>query len=180
MGYSPQVKSLRAQDFGAAQDRKRIFIVGIRNDVFKEFPYQFPSPQFGPGTANPYRTMRNVIGHLEPWPQGEFSTLPFHGHYLTRNRKRGWNQTSYTIVANESHIPLHPSGDPMVYVSKDNWALQGEYNRRLSWKECQLLQCLPPHMQTDGDLGDKYKVIGNAVPPVFAKAIIEPIIKHEQ
>lgn len=180
LGFTPLVKALRAQDFGAAQDRRRIFIVGIRNDIYEKFQYQFPTPQFGPATDQPYRTMQDVIGDMDPWPEGEFYNLPFHGHYLTRNRKRNWNQTSFTIVASASHIPLHPSGDPMVYVSKDNWALQGETNRRLSWKECLRLQCLPEHMETDGSLEDKYKVVGNAVPPVFAKAIIDPIVQYEK
>lgn len=180
LGYTPIVSALRAQDFGAAQDRRRIFIVGIHNDIYKAYPYKFPSAQFGPTTNQPYKTMREVIGDMEPWPEGEFSTLPFHGHYLTRNRKRGWDQTSYTIVASAAHVPLHPSGDPMIFVSKDNWALQGDYNRRLSWRECQRLQCLPLHMKTDGTLEDKYKIIGNAVPPVFARAIITPIVKYEE
>ena len=180
LGFTPLVKALRAQDFGAAQDRRRIFIVGIRNDIYEKFQYEFPVPQFGPSTNQPYRTMRDVIGDMDPWPEGEFSTLPFHGHYLTRNRKRQWNQTSYTIVASAAHVPLHPSGDPMVYVSKDNWALQGQVNRRLSWKECLRLQGLPVHMEADGSLEDKYKIVGNAVPPVFAKAIIEPIVKYEE
>ena len=177
LGYIPNVSALKAQDFGAAQDRKRIFIVGVREDIYKVAPYKFPSPQFGPNTCQPYRTMREVIGDMNPWPEGEFSTLPYHGHYLTRNRKRTWDQTSYTIVANASHIPLHPSGDPMIFVSKDKWALQGTCNRRLSWKECQRLQCLPKEMEFDGNIDDKYKVIGNAVPPVFAEAIISPIIR---
>lgn len=180
LGYTPLVKALHAQDFGAAQDRRRIFIVGVRNDIYKVFPYEFPVAQYGPGTNQPYRTMREAIGDMDPWPKGEFSTLPFHGHYLTRNRKRGWDQTSYTIVASAAHVPLHPSGDPMIFVSKDHWALQGDINRRLSWRECQRLQCLPPHMETDGTLEDKYKIIGNAVPPVFAKAIIEPIVRYEE
>lgn len=180
LGYTPIYKALRAQDFGAAQDRRRVFIVGIRNDVHSVFHYEFPAAQFGPTTNVPFRTMKDVIGDMDPWPMGEFSELPFHGHYLTRNRKRNWDQTSYTIVASAAHVPLHPSGDPMIFVSKDNWALQGECNRRLSWKECLRLQCLPLHMQIDGTLEDKYKVIGNAVPPVFAKAIIKPIVEYEE
>lgn len=180
LGYEPFVQALRAQDFGAAQDRKRIFIVGIRNDIVSEFSYEFPTAQYGPTTDRPYNTMQDVIGDMDPWPEGEFSTQPFHGHYLTRNRKRRWDQTSYTIVASASHVPLHPSGEPMVYVGKDQWRLQGDCNRRLSWRECLRLQCLPQQMQLDGTLEDKYKVIGNAVPPVFAKAIIEPIVKFEK
>lgn len=175
LGYIPSVKPLRAQDFGAAQDRKRIFIVGVHQDISRYHPYEFPAAKYGPGTNRPYKTMREAIGFMDPWPEGEFSEEQFHGHYLTRNRKRGWDQTSYTIVASAAHVPLHPSGEPMRYVSKDKWELQGEYNRRLSWRECQALQCLPLHMEFNGTMADKYKVIGNAVPPVFAEAIISSV-----
>lgn len=179
LGYTPSFKALSAKDFGAAQDRNRVFIVGIRDDLYNIKPYKFPEPQFGPTANTPYKTLREAIGSMDLWPEGEFSEEPFHGHYLTRNRKRGWDQTSYTIVASASHVPLHPSGDPMIHIAKDTWALQGEVNRRLSWRECQVLQCLPAHMQFDGTLSDKYKVIGNAVPPVFAKAIISSVFSNQ-
>lgn len=175
LGYIPTVKALRAQDYGAPQDRKRIFIVGVRKDLYEQNPYEFPAAEYGPTSGKPYITLRDAIGDMDPWPIGEFSEEAFHGHYLTRNRKRGWDQTSYTIVASAAHVPLHPSGDPMVFVSKDKWALQGTCNRRLSWQECRAIQCLPEQMDFDGTLSDKYKVIGNAVPPVFAKAIITQI-----
>jgi DNA (cytosine-5)-methyltransferase 1 len=179
-GYIPQHKLLRAIDYGAPQNRKRVFIVGIRNDIAKNFIYEFPKPTHGPNTKNDYVTMADVLKDLDPWPIGEFSAQDFHGHYLTRNRKKSWNEPSYTIVANESHVPLHPMGRPMINIGKDKWALQGTVNRRLSWKECRILQCLPKKLNTDGNLASKYLVIGNAVPPVFAKALLRPIVKHEK
>ena len=110
------------------------------------------------------------------WPEGEFSETKFHGHYLTRNRKKKWNEPSYTIVASSSHIPLHPMGDPMIKVSKDNWALQGEFNRRLSWKECLRIQGLPGRMKIDGNLNAKYKVVGNSVPPLLSEIVSKPVV----
>lgn len=178
-GYIPQARLLKAVDYGAPQDRKRIFIVGVREDIAKTFSYEFPVATHGPDIQNPYKTMQDAIGNMDPWPTGEFSTEKFHGHYLTRNRKRRWDQPSYTIVANESHVPLHPSGEPMRYVSKDNWALQGQKNRRLSWKECRVLQCLPDSLDPEGSLSAKYKVVGNAVPPVFAEALLKPVVSFE-
>ena len=178
-GYKPQHKLLKAIDYGAPQDRKRIFIVGVRKDIANHFSYQFPRPTYGPNTPNPYINMKDVISHLDPWPYGDFSTETFHGHYLTRNRKRKWTEPSYTIVANQSHVPLHPMGKPMQYIGKDSWALQGKKNRRLSWEECRILQCLPDHFNPDMDLRHKYLVIGNAVPPVFAESIIRPVVDYE-
>ncbi|MHB1127977.1 MAG: DNA cytosine methyltransferase [Bacillota bacterium] len=179
LGYFPKMKLLRAPDYGVPQSRKRIFIVGIRNDVYKRFDYSYPAPTHGPGTSHNYISLRATIGSMDLWPTGEFSELPFHGHYLTRNRKRNWDDISYTIVANLSHVPLHPHGEPMKYVSKDNWILQGDFNRRLSWRECAKIQGLPDHIVPQGSLDNKYRVIGNAVPPAFGKALLEPIIEYE-
>jgi DNA (cytosine-5)-methyltransferase 1 len=179
-GYTPKYKLLKATDYGAPQERKRIFIVGTRNDVAKQFNYEFPKPTHGPNTKQPYLTMRDVLSDLDPWPKGEYSTEKFHGHYLTRNRKRKWSDPSFTIVAHHAHVPLHPMGKPMRRLGEDSWALQGKSNRRLSWKECRILQCLPDSLNPDIDLIHKYMVVGNAVPPVFAKALLLPVIEYEK
>ena len=179
-GYQPKYKQLRAIDYGAPQDRRRVFIVGVRNDIADNFHYEFPKPTHGPDAKKSFVTMFDVLSGLDPWPKGDFSNEDFHGHYLTRNRKRPWNQPSYTIVANVSHIPLHPMGEPMRYIGKDKWALQGKINRRLSWKECRILQCLPEQLDPDINLSSKYLVIGNAVPPIFAKVLLKPVVKYEK
>jgi DNA (cytosine-5)-methyltransferase 1 len=180
LGYIPQYKLLKATDYGAPQERKRIFIVGIRNDMIKQFTYEFPQPTHGPDRKKSYRTMKDVLSGLDPWPKDEFSTEKFHGHYLTRNRKRKWIDPSFTIVAHHAHVPLHPMGKPMVRLGEDSWALQGKRNRRLSWKECRILQCLPATLDPDIDLIHKYMVVGNAVPPVFATALLGPVIEYEK
>jgi len=175
LGYNVSCKPMFAPDFGVAQSRTRIFIVGVRKD--QDLPsYKFPNPEFGPKTEKPYLTLRDVIGNMEEWPEGDFVNFPFHGHYLTRNRKRNWDEQSFTIVANAHHVSLSPIGEPMKFISKDKWALQGDKNRRLSWKECAAIQGIPEIAIPDGTLIDKYRVIGNSVPPAFAKALITPIL----
>ena len=177
-GYSVKHSLLNAIDYGVAQSRKRIFLVGLRNDVAEDFDYNFLKPTNGPG-LKPIKTLQDAIGHMRPCPKEEFIDRKFHGHYLTRNRKRKWTEPSYTIVANSSHIPLHPSGEPMVYVSKDNWALQGTLNRRLSWRECAAIQNLPLHINPEGPINSKYRVIGNSVPPAFGKILLTPVVNFE-
>ena len=180
LGYAPQYKLLKAADYGAPQERKRIFIVGIRHDMVKCFNYEFPRPTHGPGTKKPYITMKDAIHGPDTWPEGEFSADKFHGHYLTRNRKRKWTDPSFTIVAHHAHIPLHPMGKPMVRLREDSWALQGKGNGRLSWKECRILQGLPAALNPGIDLTHKYLVVGNPVPPVFAKALLRPVVEYEK
>lgn len=179
-GYAVSYQCLHAQDLGLPQSRQRVFIVGIREDISKYFKYAFPTATHGPNATQGYTTLRQAIGDMPLWPKGEFLDRSFHGHYLTRNRKRGWKELSYTIVANASHVPLHPEGLPMAYVSTDKWTLQGDFNRRLSWRECARIQGLPDTIQPEGRLEDLYKVVGNAVPPVFGKALLAPIVQFEK
>lgn len=179
MGYVVKHALLNASDYGVAQTRQRLFLVGVRQDI--HFDYSFPEPTHGPSSDRPHRVLRDVISGMPEWPTGEFCDVRFHGHYLTRNRKRGWEQPSYTIVANQHHVPLHPMGEPMIFVKKDTWALQGQANRRLSWRECARIQGLPEEpIATVQDLNGRYKIVGNAVPPTFGRVLLGPVVAFEQ
>lgn len=178
LGYTVKHQLLDAADYGVPQTRKRMFIVGVRDEA-EALDYKFPAPMFGYKLGRPYQLLRDAIGDMDVWPEGEFIIKPFHGHYLTRNRKRNWDEPSFTIVAHAHHVPLHPIGEPMKFVKKDTWSLQGKLNRRLSWRECAVIQGLPPEAFEAGRLTDKYRVVGNAVPPALGKALLEPITKFE-
>jgi len=95
-----------------------------------------------------------------------------------RQQKEDLGEPSYTIVAHSSHVPLHPRGKPMVNIGKDSYALQGSVNRRLSWRECDAIQALPSTLQITGGLHAKYRVVGNAVPPPLAQALIQPVVNY--
>lgn len=168
-GYVPYDTQLNVRDYGLAQSRKRVFIVGVRKDL--NFAYTFPKPEYGAKRTYPYRTQADVINGLPEWPKGDYEDAPYHGHYLTRNRKRPWDSVSYTIVAHGHHVPLHPMGEPMVKIGADEWELRGEANRRLSWLECALLQSFGDDFEPEGHLSAKYAQIGNAVPPLIAKLL---------
>ena len=106
-GYKIQSKLLVATNYGVAQERKRVFIVGVRNDV-EDFEYEFPAPTHGGSTGTPFAVLRDAIGNLTSTDDDAYCKKEFHGHFLTRNRKRSWDEPSYTIVAHASHVPLHP------------------------------------------------------------------------
>lgn len=176
--YNIKHALLNAAHYGVGQARERIFIVGIHKDI-SDFEYDFSEPTHGPGTGQPFVVLRDVIEDMERWPEGDYLDYKFHGHYLTRNRKRGWDELGYTVVANASHVPLHPMGEPMKFVRKDTWQLQGNENRRLSWRECAAIQDLPDHVSPSGGLSSKYRVVGNAVPPALGRILLEPVVKFE-
>ena len=174
-------QTINATDYGLPQERQRIFIVGIREDLKVE--YQFPEPTHGPG-KNPIATQADYLSETDgTWPYGEFYDKGFHWYYLSRNRRRGWDEPSKTVLANARHMPLHPMSPPLRKVGPDHWEFNGAATdaRRLSYKEAASLQGLGNY---DGELFifpetaslmNKYKVIGNAVPPILFQRIAEAL-----
>ncbi|HDX9050071.1 TPA: DNA cytosine methyltransferase [Yersinia enterocolitica] len=176
-GYRVSVKVLNAAEYGVPQERKRIFIVGIRNDFGIE--YSFPEPTHGINSASPFVSIKDAIGHLPEWPVGEFYDLAFHWYYMSRNRRQDWTQISKTIVANARHMPLHPISPPLEKVKADVWRFtEDKQARRFSYREASLLQgfnnLVFPETQT-ASLNMKYTVVGNAVPPPLFEAVARAI-----
>ena len=178
-GFRMKMEVLMANDYGVAQERRRIFLVGVHRSV-TDFQYEFPRPTHGPERTHPWRKLRDVLEALTAQPDDDYLRKEFHGHYLTRNRKRGWEELSYTIVAHGSHVPLHPDGERMVHVGKDQYELRGMVNRRLTWRECAAIQELPAQIQVPGGLMAKYRVVGNAVPPPLAEALLSPVVTYHR
>lgn len=172
-------RCVNSAHYGLAQERRRIFIVGIRSDI--GLRYKFPEPTHGPG-KQPIKTQRDVLGALDnEWPVGEFYDQQFHWYYLSRNRYRGWDEPSKTILANARHIPLHPMSPTLVKAGRDEWIFDGDPHqaRRLSFKEAAVLQDLDGWDFPDTvRLLKKYQVIGNAVPPMLFRQIVEAIPKE--
>ena len=65
-GFNVQWKILNASDYGIAQTRKRVFIVGIRTDIKNEFIYPLPSTE--EQSSKP--TIREVLADLPISPNG--------------------------------------------------------------------------------------------------------------
>jgi len=172
-GYRVKWKVLNAQDYGVAQSRSRVFIVGIRSDL--DFDYQFPSPQFGAKTGRKRCSQRNVLGGLPEWPVGEFNEEPFHWYYFSRNRRRNWNRPSPCIVGHWRHVPLHPMSPSLRRVHTDKWIFSRKGRaRRFAYKECAALQGFPRNfLWRKGSIRQRFQMIGNAVPPPLFRAVVK-------
>ena len=164
-GYRIQYKLLNASDYGVPQDRERVIIVGIREDQ-KCGDFVFPVPEEGK------TTLRDAIGALPSARKCDVCVAPFSSRYMSRYRKRGWDEVSFTIPAMAKQVALHPSSPDMVKLDKDLWQF-GERGRtrRLSWREAAAIQTFPAELEFAGDLTSKYKQIGNAVPVRLAEKI---------
>ncbi|PAF47554.1 DNA (cytosine-5-)-methyltransferase [Helicobacter sp. 12S02634-8] len=185
-GYHLYMQLLNANDFGVAQDRKRVFYIGIRDDITQ--PFCFPKPQsYKPvlkdviydlkNNALPRVAQSNQICKIpnHEYPIGGFSTI-----YMSRNRVRGWEEPSFTIQASSRHAPIHPDAPKMVCIAPDRFVFKAGYEhlyRRLSVRECARIQ----GFQDDfifyyHNISEAYKMIGNAVPVPLSRAIAKSII----
>ncbi len=174
-GYRVKWKVLNAKDFGVAQNRRRIFLVGVRSDL--DFEYEFPSPTHGPEAGTPHVSQRQAIGGMPEWPEGEFNDEPFHWYYLSRKRRNDWDEPSACIVGNWRHVPLHPMSPPLKRIHTDCWEFEYRGNaRRLSFRECAALQGFAPSFNWEiGKIRDRFQAIGNAVPPPLFSAVLKPV-----
>lgn len=187
-GYNVSYKLLNAWDFGAAQDRKRVIIVGYRQDLGIEFDFDKLEE------VENKLVLRDIIGDLpEPLPaleknytngdtgevlNNEYFIGGFSSIFLSRNRIRKWDEPSFTIQASGRQAPIHPSSDPMIKVDKDKWEFTGDNYRRLSVRECARIQGFPDDFLFIYEkLDNAYKMIGNAVPVKLAEAIARQIME---
>lgn len=196
-GYRVSVAVVNAKDYGVPAERKRVFIIGVRKDLFAW--YHFPRPTHGPASLlqEEYASHGEAIANLPLDADGEYyqyGTQRFSWWYMSRNRRRSWGKPSLAIVANWRHLPLHPASPKLTLIESDTkrksfqrWDFTGEYEvppgqdvleqaRRLSWRECALLQTFPGAFRPQGSLAHMHAQIGNAVPPQLMRHIVGGIV----
>ncbi|MCM1440278.1 MAG: DNA cytosine methyltransferase [Roseburia sp.] len=164
-GYDVFFQLVNAKDFGVPQDRERVIICGFRKDL-KIKNFEIPMPY------NMHVSMRDVLNGMPAPNPNEVCNAPYSSRYMSRNRKRDWDDVSYTIPAMAKQVTLHPSSPNMVKLGTDKWKF-GDIGitRRFSWREAAVIQTFPRDLEFYGDLTSKYKQIGNAVPVKLAEYV---------
>ena len=175
-GFTIYEKEVNAVNFGVAQNRRRLIVVGINKILDGVVKFAFPT-----GYARA-KTVRDVIGGL-PDPvffEHRFTqdTIPFHPNHWTMQprskkfttqefgegrsfRRLNWNEPSHTVAYGNREIHVHPDG-----------------KRRLSIFEAMLLQGFPKSYVLEGTFSKQVEQVSNAVPPPMARAIGKSILKH--
>lgn len=174
IGYDVQYKLLNSADYGIPQIRKRVFIVGIRKDLNLSFDFSKIVPM------NTVIPLKEAIGDLVVKKSGVENQEYFEGSfsfiYMSRNRRKNWEEASFTIQASGRHAPLHPDSAEMIAVEKNVREFSGSNVRRLSVRECARIQTFPDSFVFYYDKIDTgYKMVGNAVPVKLAGIIAEEI-----
>lgn len=170
IGYNVIYKVLNAKNFGVPQNRIRVIIVGIRNDIGKtmKYPVEICSDEL-----NNIMTSKEAIDDL--WDKldtnyvanhtrKDFSKAKFYdGKVMQGNIQISANKPSPTIRAEhhgniEGHYRSYNEKDPN---NRAFW-------RRLSVRECARLQSFPDDFIFPVASTYAYRQIGNAVPPIMA------------
>lgn len=190
-GYRLSFQLLNASDYNVPQDRKRVFFIGIRNDL--DFEFSFPVKTFPkvplaeaiadleknvlPANEKNYTNGDSCKVANHEYMIGGFSTI-----YMSRNRVRSWDEPSFTIQAGGRHAPLHPQAPKMEKVEKNKQIFipgQEDLYRRLSVRECARVQTFPDDFIFYYDnLTKAYKMIGNAVPVNLSYFLAQEIKKQ--
>ncbi|MDE6072812.1 MAG: DNA cytosine methyltransferase [Muribaculaceae bacterium] len=190
-GYKVYYDMLNATEFRIPQDRKRVFIVGFRDDL--DVCYTFPEP-----ICTKPVSLREAIGDICSTPNYYtsgpvvfYQNASFKNHdvyngsydlkFMSRNRVRSWDEPSYTIQAQAKNCPLHPQAPKMKYIDANHREFVKDKEhlyRRFSVRECARIQTFPDSFHFIYDkIEDGYKMVGNAVPPRLAYFIALSIKK---
>jgi len=170
-GYNVAYFALNAADFGVAQSRTRLFVVGFQKGL--DARLTLPSPTHGPRAGRSYFTIRDALDGLGEPESGDVCREGFSPVFWTRNRRREWWELSWVIPAMCRSVPLHPDSPPLERAGTSLWrpVKPLRHYRRFSWRECAALQGFPRGWEAEGGLRAKYRQVGNAVPPPLAAAV---------
>lgn len=215
IGYKVQMNILSADNYGVPQQRKRVFFVGVRNDlVQKNIDYVFPEPFMGDGTNIPAWTCKDAISDLDFVPDdvviGEDIPyeLPCENKYQEMMRKGSSRILNHSITVHKERtkeiISMVPDGGNYKDLPKELWdtrkvhiawtrmnskkpcfTIDTGHNHHFHYKENRVptvresarIQSFPDTFKFIGIKTSQLKQVGNAVPPLLAKAIGDSIIK---
>ena len=174
-GYKLYWKVLNAVDYGVPQFRERVFVVGLRE---WKLPFAFPqathADRDGLGLFHqgllPYVTVRQALQHVEglanhekrihgPRVSERYKRTPSGGRDKTDHTDRlEWDEPAGTVLVGSSA----GGGRPHIHPTE---------HRHITVREAARLQSFPDSYVFCRTSTAQYRQIGNAVPPVLARAV---------
>lgn len=157
LGYRVSYKLYNAADYGVPQIRERVIIVGVRDDINNDFCPPTPTTEGRP------ITVKEAISDLESRDEdNSFS-------HIWSAAKPSSGQGLRFLVADAPSTTMR---------SECHGNLQFHYSlpRRISMREAARIQSFPDNFSFEAKLRETERMIGNAVPPVFAWHIANAIL----
>ncbi|MBQ9666501.1 MAG: DNA (cytosine-5-)-methyltransferase [Bacteroidaceae bacterium] len=203
---NPQV--LHAGNFGVPESRERVIFIGIRIEGLKPEAYQALTQEFVPDEYNPYPqpthrctieadhllpmvTTSDILAGLpEPDDAYDLAQKTYSKAKYLSNGSQGQTEIKLQTIAPTIRSEHHGNIEFRRLSAEHGGThaeelLRGLKERRLTPRECALIQTFPPDyrfvMKNNNGRGfllsssAAYKVIGNAVPPVLAYHIAKRI-----
>lgn len=148
VGYKTKWRLFEMERFGIPQKRRRVIVVGVRNDL--DLDPVFPEP------AGPVKTLRDAIGDL-PEELNEAtnhvifkSPVKVKDHAWMGYRKPDWDKPFFTLTTRPP-TENHP-----------------DMKRRMTLREYARIQTFPDDMIFHGSKSSILQQLGNAVPAEFS------------
>lgn len=198
LGYNVDVRVLLASDYGVPQDRRRAVFVGIRKDIGKAF-------DFDSMEKKSLVTVYDAIGDI-CYPERNISN-DFLNYAKDNNGRLENHNPKFPNEKVQKRMSFVPQGGNWQDVPTELWDTQRDNRhssayRRLDFKEPSItidtghmnyfhpvenriptvresarLQSFPDSFIFYGNQGQQFRQVGNAVPPLMAKAIATQLYK---
>ena len=157
LGYNVSYHLYDAADYGVPQIRERVIIVGVRKDITARYTPPVPI------TAERHITTREAISDLE-----EHKEDPAINHIWSAAKPSSGQGLRFLTADNPATTMR----------SECHGNIQFHYSlpRRISMREAARLQSFPDDFVFQAKIRETERMIGNAVPPVFAWHIATAIL----
>ncbi|MBF0819149.1 DNA cytosine methyltransferase [Streptococcus acidominimus] len=180
-GYTVQSKVLNAWDYGVAQKRERMIMVGIRNDLINKIAFEYPiKHEYKP-------VLRDVLTDCPPsqgmqyseYKRKIFELVPPGGYWrdIPENIAKEYMKSTWDMGGGRTGILRRLSLDePSLTVLTSPTQKQTERchpleARPFTVRENARIQSFPDGWEFQGSVGNQYKQVGNAVPVNLAYEI---------
>ena len=166
LGYKVHWRVLNAADYGVPQRRQRVIILGSRQDAaVLRHPRPTHSANSEVDGLRPWVTVGEALAHV-PEPEDTHELL---NHTYSKYKLRFNNYLGHRVI--DPNLPA-----PTVTARGDD---QGgvvvlhhpKNHRRMSARELATVQSFPMDFEFCGTQTSAYRQIGNAVPPLLARAL---------
>ena len=185
LGYNVQWKVLNAWDYGVAEKRQRVVIIGTRQDLNIHFSYPLEH-EYKPVLKDVLKNVPDSVGAKYPENKKKvFDLIPPGGYWrdLPDDIARDYMKSCYFMEGGRTGIARKISWDepsltltcsPMM---KQTDRCHPDESRPFTTREYARIQSFPDEWQFAGKMNDIYKQIGNAVPVELAKEVGISIMK---
>lgn len=202
MGYKVQFKTLLASNYGVPQNRKRVIFIGTLEENSSVFPDPVDYTVTTEMAISDLPTLENELGEERmdylTSPQNKYQEL------MRKNSKKVYNHVAANhsdrikeIISmvpdggNYKDLPEQfretrkfnvawtrfPSNKPSPTIDTGHrHHFHYKYNRVPTVRESARLQSFPDDFIFTGSKTQQFRQVGNAVPPIMAKAIAEKIL----